>query len=327
MTRTLTRAVAIAAALALPATGLGAGSTQEGTKTLYLSVLDESGKPVKDMTADELVMREDGKDIQIVSVGPAQAPLHVVVLVDTSDSAVRLTQDIRTAIGVFIKHLHTVRQDAAIELMEFGQAPVPATHFTTDETVLLGALNKMVGKPTANAVLLEALVQANKDLDKQPGARRAVVSLNVEPSNELSLNPNPVRDAFRKTSAQLWSLSLQAQGIAIGAAAERAAGVNQGGRDASASAGRTSAAANAGNLTTTRNAILQDFAKATGGTREMINAPSAMADLLKGWADALTYQYEVVYKSANKNAKVVLVGTTRQGVHLHASGFPPQGPQ
>jgi hypothetical protein len=93
MTRTLIRAttVAAAAALVLPAARLVARSGPEGTKTLYLSVLDESGKPVKDMTADQLAMREDGKDIQIISVGPAQEPLQVVFLVDTSDSATQLT--------------------------------------------------------------------------------------------------------------------------------------------------------------------------------------------------------------------------------------------
>jgi hypothetical protein len=49
-----------------------------------------------------------------------------------------------------------------------------------------------------------------------------------------------------------------------------------------------------------------------------------MADILKQWADALTYQYEIVYKPASKSAKVVQVGTTRQGVKLHASVFAPQ---
>jgi VWFA-related protein len=312
MTRTLMRAMTVtaAAALVVPTVRIAARSGSEELKTLYVSVLDESGKPVKDMTADEFAMREDNRDIQIVSVGPARDPLQVVVLVDTSDSATRLTQDIRTAVGGFIKQLHAGREDAAIELMEFGQAPIPATPFTSDQTVLLNALNKMVGKPTANAVLLEALVQANKDLAKRPSTRRAIVSLNIEPSNELTQNQRPVLDAFQKSTAQLWSLSLQLQNVSIVATGK--------------ASGPASAAANATNMTSARNAMLQDFSKATGGTRDMINAQSAMADILKQWADVLTYQYEIVYKSPNKSAKVVQVGTTRQGVKLHASGFPPQ---
>src|SRR5438067_8602486 len=209
---TLVLAVAVVVMRAPP---LSARQIPEGTKSLYVSVLDDSAKPVKDMTADEFRLREDGADRTIVSVGPAKAPLQVVVLVDTSDSAVRLTQDIRTAVGGFVRQLHSIRNDAAIELMEFGQAPIPATPFVTADDELSKALIKMVGKPGADAVLLEALTQANADLAKRPSARRAIVSLNIEPSNELSLNPNAVRDAFRKSGAQLWALSLQSRDISI----------------------------------------------------------------------------------------------------------------
>src|SRR6266545_6435461 len=41
--------------------------TQGGVdKSLYLSVLDASGKPVKDMVADDILIREDGVDRQVV---------------------------------------------------------------------------------------------------------------------------------------------------------------------------------------------------------------------------------------------------------------------
>ena len=320
MARSLVRAVVVAgvAVVAWPAAHVAVRADQkEGQKTIYVSVLDDAGKPVKDMTADEFALREDGKDRQIVSVGPAREPLQVVMLVDTSDSAVRLVQDIRTAVGDFIKELHAVRNDAAVELMEFGQAPVPATKFITDDQVLLGALNKLVGKPTADAVLLEAIAQANKDLQKQPSARRAIVALNVEPSNELSQNATALRDGFRKSNAQLWSLSLQSRDVAMSAA-----GVKPGYEDAVG--GNVSAAANAANKTSARNAMLTDFAKVTGGYRDMINGQSAMGDILKRWADALTYQYAVTYVRDSGSPKVVQIGTTRPGVHLHASGYPPQ---
>jgi VWFA-related protein len=307
MTRTLTRVASVtaAAALLLPAARLAARSGPEGTKTLYVSVLDESGKPVKDMTADQLAMREDGKDIQIVSVGPAQEPLQVVLLVDTSDSAVSLTSDIRRAVGSFIKQLHSVRNDAAIELMEFGQAAVATTPFTSDDEVLLKALNTMVGKPSADAVMLEAMQQAANDLAKRPSPRRAVVAFNTDPSRELVGDTNKIKDSYRKSVAQFWSVSLQVENVTIRA-----------GKGASAGASMTASA--------TRNAVLTQLSQQTGGQHEMLNAAAGVEGLLQQFADALTYQYEIVYKSPNKSAKVVQVGTTRQGVKLHASGFAPQ---
>jgi len=307
MSRALIRTVIVAAVagLAVPAAHVNARLGADGTKTLYLSVLDESGKPVKDMTAAEFAMREDGKDIQIISAGPAQDPLQVVFLVDTSGSAVQLTQDIRNGVGGFVKQLHSVRTDAAIELMEFGQAAVAATPFTTDDAVLLKALEKLVGKPNADAVMLEALNQATSDLGKRPSPRRAVVSLNMGPSLELIGDTNRIKDGFRKSVAQMWALTLQVSNISI-------------------SAGKNAGASATASGSSTRNAVLSQLATQTGGTHDNINTPSAIEGVLRQYADALTYQYEIVYKSPNKSAKVVQVGTTRQGVKLHASGFAPQ---
>lgn len=291
--------VAAAALLVLPATRLSARAEQEGTKSLFVSVLDDSGNPVKDMTADEFRLREDGTDREIETVRPAQPPLQVVFLVDTSDSAVRLTQDIRSAVMRFITEVHSVRNDAPIELMEFGQAAVAATPFVTGNEDLQKALDRLVGKPGATAVLLEGLDQANADLAKRPSPRRAVVALNIEPSRELNGDTNKVKDGFRKSGAQLWSLSLVYQDIAR------------------ATPGRSS-------TTETRNAMLQTLATQSGGLRDTIMGQASMGDILKQWADDLSYQYEIVYRRPGKSAKVVQVGTTRGGVHLHASGFAPQ---
>lgn len=304
-----TMIIATVVALAAPTGRVAAQSGPLGTKSLYVSVLDQSGKPVKDMAANEFAMRVDGRDVQILSVGPAQDPLQVVFLVDTSDSAVRLTQDIRRGVTAFIKQLHGVRSDAAIQLMEFGQAAVPTTPFTTDDEVLLKALDRMVGRPTAASVMLEAMQEAATELRKLPSPRRAVVALNVEPSFELIGDTNRIKDAYRTSVAQFWSVSLQVTNITF-----------QAGRSAD---GRTSAATSA-TLDATRNAVLTQLAQQTGGQHETIDTPSAIEGLFRQYADALTYQYEIVYKPPSKSGKVVQVGTTRQGVKLHASGFAPQ---
>jgi VWFA-related protein len=314
MARSLVRGAVVAAAavLAWPAPSLGArADQQEGQKTIYVSVVDDSGKAVKDMTADEFALREDGKDRQIVSAGPAKAPLDLVVLVDTDNSAVRLTQDIRTAVLAFIKELHAVRNDAEVELMEFGQAPVPATSFITSDLDLEKALNKMVPKPGTDSVLMEAIAQANGDLDKRPTRRRAIVSLNVDPSNEQLGDRKRIAESFQKSDAQLWSLSVKQNDVSFSTRTSTASG-------------KSSASANATDVSASRNALLVDLGKASGGMHDMIDAPTAMPTVLKQWADDLTYQYEITYTRGGGSAKVVQIGTTRPGVHLHASGFAPQ---
>lgn len=310
--RSLTRPAALVgmALLAAPSARVTAQQLPEGSKSIYVSVLDASGNPVKDMTPDEFAVREDGKDREMVGIRPAVDPPQIVVLVDTSDSAMRMTQDIHNAVMGFIKQVHAVRNDAAIELMEFGQAPV-ATPFMTSDADLEKALSRLVPKPSADAVLMEAIGQANQDLAKRPSRRRAIVSVNVEPSNEQLGDRKRVADTFTKSAAELWSLSVQSHDIEIRA-------------DQQNNYGKTTAAANASNITASRNAMLQELSKASGGERNMIDAQAAMANILKQWADALSYQYEVIYRRPSGSAKVVQVGTTRQGVKLHASGFAPQ---
>ena len=45
------------------------------------------GKPVKDIVADDILIREDGVDRQVVAVKPASQPISVAVLVDTAQGA------------------------------------------------------------------------------------------------------------------------------------------------------------------------------------------------------------------------------------------------
>jgi hypothetical protein len=288
------------AVLLVPAATVG---TQGGVdKSLFMSVLDEKGIPVKDMVADDILIREDGADRQVVAVKPAATPISVAVLVDTSQGA-RVTdaygtpeeyvRDIRVAVSSFARQLMGQSPNASISLMEFGQAAITMVNYTTDPIEFNKGVNRIVSRPGVGSVLGEALEAANKELAQRPGGRRAIVSLNLEPSNEQSIeNANAIRDAFRKSTAQLWAVSIHRGKL----------------------------------QNSKRDVVLNDFSKHSGGRRDFIVGISAVEGILKGYADALVYQYEVVYKrpESNKETKVIQVGTPRQGVKLHASAFPPK---
>jgi hypothetical protein len=277
--------------------------TQGGVdKSVYISVLDEAGKPVKDIVADDILIREDNVDRQVVAVKPASQPISVAVLIDTAQGT-RVTdaygtpeeyvRDLRVAIGSFGKQLLGQSPNASVSLMEFGQAAITMVKYTSDLAEFDKGINHIVSRPQVGSVLGEALEAANKELIGRPGGRKAIVSLNLEPSNEQSFdNANRIKDAFRKSGAQLWAVS-----------------VNRGGLKNSK-----------------RDVVLNDFSKLTGGQRDFVLAISAVEGILKRYADALTYQYEVVYKrpESNKPTLAIQLGTMRPGVKLHASGFAPQ---
>jgi VWFA-related protein len=260
-------------------------------KSIFVGALDDAGRPVKDLTLADFRVREDKTDREITEVKLTTQPLNIELLVDTSKGVESIVQDLRKAVAAFVRQVHVVSPDAAIEIMEFGQAAVRIVPFTTSDEDLQKGINRIVGKPQANSVLLEAIIEANNNLAKRPSPRRAIVAVNVEPSDEQSReDPNKIVMALKKSVAQLWSVSYQ-----------------------------TSVAKNA-----QRDVVLNQLTRIAGGNREFIVGISAMETVLKSYADALTTQYEVVYKRPDKSAQEVQVGTTRGGVKLHASGFPPQ---
>jgi VWFA-related protein len=291
LSRAALRLVALSAAAL--ATAFSAAVPAPADKSIFVSALDESGKPVKDLTADEFAIREDGVDREVTGLKPATQTLNIVLLADTTKEADDFIQDIRNSLSAFVRQVHGSSADAQISLMEFGQAAVTMVPFTASTADLEKGINRVVGKPDADSVLLEALIAASNSLAKRPSPRRAVVVLNLEPSQERSREePRAVNDSLRKSVAQVWAVSVQKGAL----------------------------------KNPTRDVLLNSLTKGTGGQREFIVGRSAIETVLKGYADALTSQYELTYKRPDsaRSAKVVQVGVRRQGLKLHASGFAPQ---
>jgi len=260
-------------------------------RTIFFSALDEAGKPVKDLKTDEILIREDGVDRELVSIKPSTETLNIMLLADTTPAADEMLQDLRASLTAFVRQVHTSNPDAQISLMEFGQAAVTVVPFTTSDADLEKGINRLAGKPRSGSVLMEAINAASNNLAKRPSQRRAIVALNIEPSDELSReDPKRIVESLRKSLAQLWCVSIQKGAL----------------------------------KNPQRDVVLNTLTKNTGGAREFIVGQSAIETHLKKFADALTSQYEATYKRPGSKAQAVQIGVTRQGVRLHASGFAPQ---
>jgi hypothetical protein len=269
-------------------------------KSLFVSVLDDQGRPVRQFTANDVAIREDGQDRAIAEVKLASQPISVAVLLDSSQGArvndlsgspEEYVRDLRLAVQAFATQLFTLSPEAKVSLMTFGQAAVTTVPYTSDLLKFKEGVNTFTSQPGIPTVLMEALAQANKDLGAMPTTRRAIVSLNLEPADEQSReDPAALKEAFRKSGAQLWAVSVQRGSL----------------------------------KNSKRDVVLNDFAKMSGGQRDFLVGISAVADTLRAYANALAMQYEVVYlRPENAKPKVIQVGTVK-GLTVHASGFAPQ---
>jgi hypothetical protein len=279
---------------------LGA-ETQAADKTIFVTVLDGQNKPVKDIATNEFGIREDGTIREVTAVKQSTQPLSITMLADTSKVAggggfsagsTELVRDIRASLTAFARQIAAASPESQMSLMEFGQASVTITNFTSKLPDLEKGINRLFPKPDSASVLLEAIMEATKALGKRPSPRRAIVILNIEPSEEQSREqPQRINDELKKSGVQLWAVSLQKGAL----------------------------------RNPVRDIVLDTLTKNTGGKREFIVGQSAAETILKGYADALTSQYEVTYKRpAGAQAQNVQVGVARPGLKLYGTVWAPQ---
>ena len=287
-------ALALLALVAVPwlaITSLTAREQSAGERTLIFSALDEAGKPVKDIKTDEILIREDGVDREIVSVKPSTETLNIMLLADTTAAVDEMLLDVRKALMAFVNQVHAVSPTAQISLMEFGQAAVTAVPFTTSGPDLEKGINRLSGKPRSASVLLEAINAASNNLAKRP--------------ESAACDRLAQHRAGRRTEPRGSEADRRVPPQVRGAVVVR---VDPEGRAQEPAARR-------------RAERLHEEHRRRPRIHRL---PSAIATYLEKFADALTSQYEATYKRPATKAQTVQIAVTRPGVRLHASGFAPQ---
>lgn len=140
-----------------------------------VSASDASGKPVRDLTAEDFVIEEEGRRQTIASLGePGKVPVEIALLFDVSGSIRGQFTFEQEAAVRFIKQV--LKPADALSVFSIGTTPkIIKTRTTSGEEATTGLMSiAPVKEPTAFFdTVVEAALYLGKTAD--PGSRRVLV--------------------------------------------------------------------------------------------------------------------------------------------------------
>lgn len=224
--------LAIAGALVCaPATPKAGAQNNGKTRDIYVTVTDKSGAPVKDLTIADFSIREDNQSREVLAVGPATTPMRIALLVDNSQATQPLTNELRQGLTGFISTIFKASPDSAMSLATFGDRPTPVQGFTNAAPILARAVQKIFPVTGSGAYLVDAVLDAAKELRKDPASRQLIVAFVDEAGEEFSNSSRQqALEAMRYANASLWIVALQGTATNLGSpeARERSALIDEG---------------------------------------------------------------------------------------------------
>jgi Ca-activated chloride channel family protein len=250
-----------------------------------VSVLDNDGRPVTALTADNFRVYEDGREEKIKLFQPEDTPATVGLVIDNSGSMVNKQKDVVNAAGAFVAASHDEDEMFIVNFNGKASLGLPESlAFTTDRSQLRATLAQTRAEGTT--ALYDALKLSLDHLKEGTRQRKALVLLSDGGDNASLANLNDVLRLAQQSSATVYCIGIYDP--------------NQKDRNPS---------------------VLKRIAKVTGGETYFPSAPGGMQTVWPHIANAIRGQYTIGYHSSNASHEggyrtVKITATTQKGKKL-----------
>jgi hypothetical protein len=197
--------------IAVLAFGAAAAAQRDlAQRHVYVRVTDAKGAPVTTLAPADLVVREDDIAREIVGIGAAPPPTHVVLLVDNTSEAQKLLIELRSSLTAFAQQMNQLPSPPAMMLMTFADRPTRLVDFTTSDIAIENGVKKLFPRPSGGSYFLDALIEATETLRKAKAERPVIVAFVMDSSPEFSdrVHRN-VDEALGRAKTSLWTVQLQ----------------------------------------------------------------------------------------------------------------------
>jgi VWFA-related protein len=266
---------------------------EEG-RSVTVTVVDEKGNPVDDLVAQDIALLENGTARTLTRVEKDTRPLRLALIVDTSDpmSSYYRAQMLEPVLR-FLGRLPAGTQYA---VWTTGDRPKKAVDYGEGVIAARKALERVF--PTGGNTLLDALVEASRDLQAQEAGRSAIVVVTGTGAGFKNHSKEQVVDTVRPTGATVL-----------------AAEIDEADAEASRGQGEVSR--------TDYDYVLARLGEESGGRRDVLLSAMGTSRALDSFAGELAAQYRLTFDSVpglkSKDRKVE-VKVARPGAKVRIGG-------
>jgi hypothetical protein len=133
-------------------------SAQRATRRVFISALDARGVPLDDLTPADLEVQENGTTREVTRVSRGNAPLRVVLLVDSSTSMAPMVNAFRNGLNTFAE---TLPAEHEVTFISTGGQIRIRTQPSADRVKLKTEIDRFATDNGANA-FLDTMIEADK---------------------------------------------------------------------------------------------------------------------------------------------------------------------
>lgn len=195
------RAIALVGLAALGVAAAFSGDLRAAAPTLrttYLTATDASGEALADLSASDILVKENRQVRDVVRLEPATERIHAAVLVDDGGEG-----GLQTPVAQLMGLLDG---QAAFSISMLNPQPFRLNDYSVDTRVLGTAIAKIKqrGRVSVDALqVIEAISWAAKDQQKRELPRRVIVALTLTGEPGRSYVSDDVVEDLRVSGAQL----------------------------------------------------------------------------------------------------------------------------
>ena len=229
-----------------------------------VTVTDQSGAVVANLTRADFLLSEDRQPQQIISFAHETAPVSLGIVLDLSGSMANKVEKLQAAVEAIVANLE--EEDEAF-VVTFGDHPRLRLPFTGDPVAILNALSfSEVGGSTA---LFDAIALAIREMGGAQNRRRTLFVVSDGGDNHSRMSGRELRQLLEEADTQIQAIGIHDHGT-MAPTDEEARGPW----------------------------ILDDLAKITGGQHHSIQDSRELPGLAAEISLALHERYLLGYKPA-----------------------------